>query len=190
MNYKCLNCQDTHRVWSSARKQFGMCVICPTPCPSCVHSNLVPYCKEPHCKCLCHPDNFIKNPSNIERRIQALGLLDWQKKTVLNIIKDYTVPKEFKINELKEAEDQIAKLEKSLVSILAWTYGGACPDCDMFRSAPCRIDFRHHKDCGFLKEINKALIILGREPEEGHDYDNPKEEMIRLANERAKNVKP
>jgi hypothetical protein len=69
------------------------------------------------------------------------------------------------------------ELERALRGLLAWTNGGACSDCVMFRRAPSCIRWSHHKDCGHLEDINKARALLGRPPEEGHDIDDPDTEM-------------
>jgi hypothetical protein len=87
-----------------------------------------------------------------------------------------------------EPTEREKALADAIVRLLAWTYGGACSDCTMFRAAPSCIDFVHHHDCGHLEDINKALALLGREREEGHDYDDPEFEMRRLANERTRRV--
>ena len=84
-----------------------------------------------------------------------------------------------------EDKDQlIAKLKQTIISLIGWTYGGECSDCEMFRVAPSAIVFQHAYDCGYLETINKALILLGRPQEEGHHYQDPKAEMQRLAQER------
>lgn len=75
---------------------------------------------------------------------------------------------------------------QAIRGLLSWTYGGACSDCDMFREAPSCIDFVHHKDCAHLQDINFALKLLGRLPEEGHDYEDPQGEMKKLAEERTR----
>lgn len=75
---------------------------------------------------------------------------------------------------------------QAMRGLLSWTYGGACSDCDMFREAPSCIDFVHHKDCAHLEDINVALKLMGRLPEEGHEYEDPQAEMKRLAEERTR----
>lgn len=81
---------------------------------------------------------------------------------------------------------RIAELETALRGLLAWSFGGACSDCDMFRRAPSCIDWQHAADCGHLESINAALVLLGREPETGHTFEDPAAEMQRLADERAR----
>jgi hypothetical protein len=91
--------------------------------------------------------------------------------------------------EIEEKKIRIKKLEEALRSLIGWTDGGACSDCDMFREAPSCITFKHHKDCGHLEDINKALELLGLPKDEYHEYENANEEMQRLANERWLRVK-
>lgn len=81
------------------------------------------------------------------------------------------------VSDLDTARDHIRRL-------LAWTYGGACSDCDMFRVAPSCIDFVHHKGCAHLEVINAAHAFLGESPDESHSFEDPKAEMRRLADER------
>lgn len=77
-------------------------------------------------------------------------------------------------------------LRSALRGLLAWSFSGACPDCEMFRAAPSDIEFKHHAECAHLESINKALAVLGLPREGGHQYDDPKAEMKRLAEERAR----
>jgi len=71
--------------------------------------------------------------------------------------------------------------------LLGWSKsGGVCPDCERFREAPSCIRFLHHKDCDYLEQINEVNALMGYDLWEGHDYDDPKAEMKRLAEERYK----
>jgi hypothetical protein len=81
----------------------------------------------------------------------------------------------------KEVQD----LKNMIVSLLAWTYGGVCNDCYMFRQSPSCITFLHHKDCMHLKTINAAYQLIGGKPVSYHSYDDPIDEMNRLAEKRA-----
>lgn len=85
---------------------------------------------------------------------------------------------------LRLKDERIKALERALLSLIAWTDGGACSDCDMFRVAPSCIEFQHHAECGHLEDINKALVLLGRAPDLGHTYEDAPGEMRRLADER------
>jgi hypothetical protein len=80
--------------------------------------------------------------------------------------------------------DDIQALRAMIRELLGWATTSCCSDCDTFREAPSRIDWIHHKDCGHLASINKALALLGREPDEGHNYEDPKKEMERLHHQR------
>jgi len=73
--------------------------------------------------------------------------------------------------------------------LIGWTMNGACSDCEMFRRAPSDIEWIHFIDCAHLEVINQACSLLGIKKFEGHCWDNPKEEMHRLAQERAERCK-
>jgi hypothetical protein len=88
------------------------------------------------------------------------------------------------MDELDRLRQQNEELRQSLRSMIAWSSGGACSDCTMFRRAPSDIEFRHSHDCGYLEEINKACVLLGYPPDEGHRYADPLAEMSKLAEER------
>lgn len=80
--------------------------------------------------------------------------------------------------------DDIQVMRQVIKELLRWANSSSCSDCDPFRSAPSAIDWMHHKDCGHLETINKALALLGREPEEGHSFEDPIKEMERLHHQR------
>jgi hypothetical protein len=87
---------------------------------------------------------------------------------------------------IRAKDERIKALERALISLIGWSFGGACSDCDMFREAPCRIEFQHHAECAHLEDLNKAAVLLGREPDVGHTYEDAPGEMLRLADERSR----
>lgn len=80
--------------------------------------------------------------------------------------------------------DDVQELKNIIKELLSWANSSCCSDCTPFRAAPSCIDWIHEKDCAHLESINKALALLGREPEEGHSYEDPVGEMRRLAQQR------
>ena len=63
----CSRCEDTHRVWSSAREQYEMCTSCPTPCQECRSGA---YCQKTPCACGCHRK---KPPARTKKVVTADG---------------------------------------------------------------------------------------------------------------------
>lgn len=93
-------------------------------------------------------------------------------------------PEGFKRYQESRCRDPRDPMYNAIRGLLAWTTGGACSDCDPFREAPSCIDFVHHKECAHLEAINEARKLLGQEPEEFHELEDPKSEMHRLTCER------
>jgi hypothetical protein len=81
-------------------------------------------------------------------------------------------------------EKENEALKDALRSLVAWAFGRQCNDCYPFREGPSCISWVHHKDCGYLEAVNKALILLGLPKEEGHDRIDPIGDMVKLAQER------
>jgi hypothetical protein len=80
--------------------------------------------------------------------------------------------------------DEVQKLKNMIRELLGWATTSCCSDCTPFRTAPSCINWIHDKDCAHLKSINKALALLGMEPDEGHSYEDPVGEMKQLAQQR------
>lgn len=93
--------------------------------------------------------------------------------------------------------DEVAKLNARLVvaqdiilSLVRWTNSGDCPDCHPFRPAPSYPDWQHEEGCEHLADINRGLVFLGKQPQEGHALPDAKAEMQRLAQERRESAPP
>src|SRR5271154_5843765 len=80
------------------------------------------------------------------------------------------------------------ELEEALRGVMSWFGGPECNDCTPFRTAPA-VDWMHHQRCGALKDWNRGARLLGHVSETGHSLEDPKAEMIRLAEDRAQKLR-